>query len=320
MLKENILKELEKGQTLSGQRLADEFGVSRNAVWKAVNALKAEGYVISGTSRVGYTLELDDVLSPETLYEDWENYSAAFGKANTEIPEAVCLFETDSTNNEAKRRIAAGGKTCIITSETQTEGRGRMGRNFFSPKSSGAYFSVVIQGERDYSSALKFTSLAAVAVCKAIENLAGKHPLIKWVNDVYLNDKKICGILTESITDMESGKVTAVIAGIGINITTAAFPSGVEAGCIGSKDLRRSELISAVTYEIFSAAQEIERGLHLEYYRAHDYLAGKRIKYVKGGEPLFGTACGIDENGGLIVENEGKRTVISSGEVTVRTV
>jgi BirA family biotin operon repressor/biotin-[acetyl-CoA-carboxylase] ligase len=157
-------------------------------------------------------------------------------------------------------------------------------------------------------------------VCKAIEKLTDLKPKIKWVNDVYLNGKKVCGILTEATTDFESGIVDNVIIGIGINISTTKFPGDVEgAGCL-DVDINRSALIAETVNELMNIAGG-DYASFIEYYRSHSMVIGEKIKFIQNGKTTFATALAIDERGGLEVGLEsGEKTVLRSGEITVRKV
>ena len=220
-VKNDIRSELEahRGEDISGQYLAEKLGVSRNAVWKAINSLKNDGYKITSSTNKGYCLsESCDILSQSTI-------ERLCGE-NTDIK----IFESlDSTNNEAKRETANGktDKPLLIISEEQTLGRGRNGRNFYSPKGTGLYFSLVTSPKSDLTSAVGITSYAAVCVVEAIKELTGTDTKIKWVNDIYLDGKKLCGILTEAVSDFETGTVSNIIIGIGINLKTATLPDSL---------------------------------------------------------------------------------------------
>ena len=202
MLKEDILKTLSgaRERYLSGQELAKTFGVSRNAVWKAVKALQADGVEIEAVTNKGYR------LAP-----------GALTRFDIVLPEGVELYfydSIDSTNTQAKRLLAEGlsGKA-LITANEQTAGRGRQGRSFYSPKNTGIYYSYVFHPKKTLADAVFITTAAAVSVIRAIERLSTVKPTIKWVNDVYVEGKKVCGILTEAVSDFESGALESVIAG-----------------------------------------------------------------------------------------------------------
>jgi len=218
-VKETVLKVLEanKGLIVSGQIIAAEAGASRAAVWKAIAQLREEGYLIAASTKKGYTLSASsDLLSSEGIH--------SFCK---KIPkEKIYCFKTiDSTNAKAKQfAVQDGSDMALIVSEEQTSGRGRMGRSFFSPNASGIYMSLLIKPDFDISKSVLVTTAASVAVCRAIDSVLGLNCRIKWVNDIFLNGRKIGGILTEAITDFESGQVEYIIIGIGINYWAPKVP------------------------------------------------------------------------------------------------
>ena len=215
-VKNEILHILEsnKGSNISGQELADILSVSRTAVWKAINLLKDEGYPIEAASNKGYSLSVSsDFLSSEGirlfLNEEYKN-----------IP--ITVYKTiESTNSEAKLLAVQNAEHgTIVVSEEQTKGRGRFGRDFFSPSDSGIYMSIILKPKLNMENAVLITTAAAVAICDAIEKFTNKVSRIKWVNDIFIGDRKVCGILTEAVTNFESGMMESVIVGIGINVKT----------------------------------------------------------------------------------------------------
>lgn len=310
--KDEILSRLLKeGNYVSGEELARQTGVSRAAVWKAIKSLKKSGYDIEGVTKCGYKLKQNNSL-----------VTAEGVKALLEKDIEVTHFDTiDSTNTYCKRLLADGKQgEFLVTAAKQTAGRGRQGKSFYSPSETGIYFSLVIRPDTSLQNAVTATTAAAVAVCKAIEKTTDLKPKIKWVNDVYLNGKKVCGILTEATTDFESGTVDSVIIGIGINISTTKFPSDVEgAGCL-DVDVNRSALIAQTVNELMKIAGG-DYASFIDYYRSHSMVIGEKIKFIQNGETNLATATAIDEKGGLEVELEnGEKTVLRSGEITVRKV
>ena len=293
-LKQDVLKRLsESGGYISGERLAEQFGKSRAAVWKAVKALQKEGYEIESTTNKGYRL----AKAPAALSAD------AIAAAMRHRIRIECLESVDSTNSLAKRMIANGtdeNEPMLITADRQTAGRGRQGKSFYSPAGTGIYMSLVLHPNADLQNAVTATTAASVAVCKAIERLTDIKPKIKWVNDVYVNGQKICGILTEAVSDFESGTVTSVIIGIGINISTSDFPSDIEnAGCLNS-DVNRNDHF-------------------IDYYISRSMIIGCKINYIEKGVSTAATAVSIDKTGGLTVEKEnGERVTLRSGEISIR--
>lgn len=311
-LKNDVLSELMKSRDyISGEELAKKFNKSRAAVWKAIKALQKEGFVINAVTNKGYMLsDENDLLSAERI--------KTLLKKDIKT---IHYQSIDSTNTQAKRLIAGGDNSdMLITAEEQTAGRGRQGKSFYSPAGTGIYMTLVIHPDVSLQNAITATTAAAVAVCRAIERLTSIKPEIKWVNDVYMNNRKICGILTEAISDFETGTVSSVIIGIGTNISTVNFPDNVEnAGCIGVK-IKRAELIAAIADELL----DITLGDYsdfIDYYRSHSMIIGKKINYIKNGKATQATALEIDEAGGLLVENEsGEKITLRSGEISIRSI
>ena len=310
-LKEEVLQYLSDNSSeyISGEELAHSLGKSRTAVWKAIKSLQADGYRIDAVTNRGYMLDAgNDILNAQEI------------KKALSFDCRVEYYKTlDSTNNVAKRIIAEGeDDVLLVVGEEQTAGRGRQGKSFYSPHGTGIYMSLVVHPMIELQNAVTATTAAAVAVCRAIESLTDKKPMIKWVNDVYLDGKKICGILTEAVTDFETQTVSSVIIGIGINLTTKDFPCDVQnASCLNA-DVKRAELICAV-------ANELNRivcsgyGEFMEYYRSHSLVVGEDIVFIKGGVSTPARAVGIDDFGGLEVElADGTRDTLRSGEITVR--
>lgn len=312
-VKEFILKELEKNRDdfLSGEDLAQKANVTRAAVWKAMKELREEGYKIESKRKTGYRLLLDnDLLSPQGI-------SSYLDPKLKEIK--IFSYKTiDSTNEEGKRLINETQGPFLVVSEEQTKGKGRLGRPFYSPSQTGIYMSLVYPFQEDVEMALRLTTLTSVAVSKAIEKLTGITVGIKWVNDVYLQGKKIAGILTEGITSLESGRIETVIIGIGINIRTEEFPEEIRgtAASINIKNLIRNQLIAEIVNEFYRLLEDPSQ--YIDYYRDHHILQGKEVYYLYRGEKNYGKVLGVTDMGELILEQKGKKITISSGEVTIR--
>ncbi|MGN1201989.1 MAG: biotin--[acetyl-CoA-carboxylase] ligase [Eubacterium sp.] len=309
-LKNDILFELlNNNDYISGQQLAEQFCKSRAAVWKAVKNLINEGYKIDAVTNKGYKLmENNDLVSAQSIKVNL--------KENIDV---LYYLSIDSTNNCCKRLLADGKQGIfLVAADEQTAGRGRQGKSFYSPAQTGIYFSLVIRPETTLQNAVTATTAAAVAVCKAIEKLTDKKPKIKWVNDVYLNGKKICGILTEAMTNFEDGTVDSVIIGIGINVKTVDFPDDVEsAGCLDA-DINRSRLIAEIVNELLKISGGDYKSF-IDYYRSHSLVIGEKIRFIQNGKITPATAVAIDETGGLEIELEnGEHTVLRSGEISIR--
>ena len=310
--REEILERLRAAgeDGVSGQVLAEGLGVSRTAVWKAIRSLKAEGYEIKGAQNRGYVLRRDrDPLSEAAL--------------STLLPglEISVLPTVDSTNNEAKRRIAAGmDRPFLVTAEEQTAGRGRQGKSFYSPPGAGIYFTLVVHPGIPVGDAVSVTTMSSVAVCRAVRRLTDLRPEIKWVNDLYWNGKKCCGILVEAVTDFETGITTSLLIGIGVNLTTKDFPDDLpNATALPVTGVSRNRLMAEIVRELLQETADLRERSYLADYRAWSCVLGKRIDYYRSGEKKTATAVEIADNGGLVVEDDnGMRTTLESGEITVR--
>lgn len=233
--KDKVLEKLAAagGKPVSGEALASECDVSRAAIWKAVSALRDKGFSIEGTPNGGYVLSDADICTPELFHNTFAREFPEYANCHTEW-----LKEIDSTNTYAKRllsecgslRTADGSLTpagqkyhrSVIVAESQTAGRGRLGRTFISPDKTGIYLSVIYAPEGGITQPARITAFAAVAVCRAIKRLYGVEPSIKWINDIFVENggvrKKAVGILAEGVTNFETRQIESAIIGIGINI------------------------------------------------------------------------------------------------------
>lgn len=341
--KDSILKILLKNQnsSISGEKLAEICNVSRAAIWKAVNNLRNEGYKIDGIQNGGYILKnSEEVFSAESFKN----------KFNKEFPEfaqnKVDFFsEIDSTNSYAKRilqnsgdfydfsgNLTSDGKEFsnrIIFADSQTQGRGRFGRTFISPQKSGIYVSIIYAPKEGITNPGIITAFSAVAVSRAIKNVFNIQPQIKWINDLYLNNKKICGILTEGIVDFERNKISSCVIGIGINIFQNKHFSE-ELKKIAGGILQNSEEISSnrinLLVQVCGQVLKIfsENKSHIiEEYKQNSFLIGKNITVF----PVAGTqnnsysakVIDIDENAHLVIKTESEEIKsLESGEVSVK--
>lgn len=244
----------------------------------------------------------------------------AFLRDNTEC--AVKVFDTiDSTNSEAKRVIKDGlNIDAIFVAEGQTGGRGRRGKSFFSPNTSGLYFTAVLHPNISLSDATGITAAAAVAVCDIIKNETKKDPKIKWVNDIFIDGKKVCGILTEAVTDFETNKVSAVIVGIGINLTTSDFPSELKniAGAVG-KDIDRNRLSAELFIRLKSLCDTLPEKSFMDSYRGYSMVLGNKIEFSQNGIFYQATAEKIHDDGSLEVQTLSNETfILNSGEISIK--
>lgn len=228
--------------------------------------------------------------------------------------------ELDSTNTEARRMVARGEATpAIVLADAQSNGRGRMGRSFFSPGGTGLYFSLLFESAQSPKTVLSVTSAAAVAVRRAIRRVSGIEVGIKWVNDLYLNDKKVAGILAESLLDSERH---CFILGIGINLSTAEFPSDLAstAGCLDCHGrIVREALLAEILTQLCPYLEHPEDRSWLDEYRSASTVLGRRVRWMQGSVTSEGIAEEIDSLGSLLVRgDDGTLSVLSTGEITLR--
>ncbi|ROR28578.1 BirA family biotin operon repressor/biotin-[acetyl-CoA-carboxylase] ligase [Mobilisporobacter senegalensis] len=320
-MKKEILKILKNNKEyVSGQELCKGLGVSRTAVWKVMNQLKEEGYEIESVSKKGYKLlDKPDILSREEIESQMD--TEVFGK------KVVYFDEIDSTNIYAKKlgeEMDSHG--ILVVADRQIQGKGRRGRDWDSPKGSGVWMTLVLKPGIKPADASMITLVAGLSVCKAIQKLYGANCLIKWPNDIVINGKKICGILTEMSTEFDY--INHLVVGIGININTMEFPeelkltaTSIEKEC-GSRVLR-SELIAAImkefelNYNIFMETCDLE-GLMKDY---NKYLVSinKEVVIIEAGQKYEAIALGINKNGELRIRTkDGEEKNVFSGEVSVR--
>ena len=308
---------------VSGEAISRELGVSRAAIWKEIEALRKDGYVISSATRRGYKLE----ESPDIL-----RAGAIKSLINTKVigSEIVCLESIDSTNTECKRRaMSKVTDGLVITADEQTGGRGRLGRTFISPKGKGLYFSCVLKPSAPAEQVMNLTAWVAVAVCEAIEKTCGAKPQIKWTNDIILGGKKLAGILTEMEIEAETAQIRYVIPGIGINCSHAKedFPEelqniatslAIETG----RPVDRTALAANLAQELDKLYASFPAALdeYLEKYRKNCCTLGKHVKLISTtGHTEEGEALDIDDQFRLLVKMpDGEIRAVYSGEVSVR--
>lgn len=238
----------------------------------------------------------------------------------------IHLENVPSTNSYLRELgISGADEGTVIIADRQTGGKGRLGRSFFSPEG-GLYMSVLLRPEESAENALIITAAAAVASARAIEALSGRSCLIKWVNDIYIDGKKVCGILTEGAFLDGCDKLSFAVLGIGINISDpeGGFPDDIKdiAGSISGKYRHQSSfkymLADKILDEFFALYSALPNASFMDEYRRRSLLLGKEIKYIRNEQEHFCTAVDIDDKGQLIVNENGENLVIGTGEVTVR--
>ena len=310
-VKQNVIALLEENRSkvISGQELANQLHVSRAAIWKAIKTLKEEGYNIEATPNKGYVLlENSDVLSKQGI--------AYY------LTEEIDIFSyktIDSTNTQMKKLAINGGKNhSVIVSEEQSAGRGRFGRSFYSPAQKGVYMSVLLKTGDSLQNATMITIKTAVAVRRAIAKLYDIEVAIKWVNDLYYRGKKVCGILSEAISDFESGMIEAIIIGIGINVSTDNFPLEIAsiATSLGLQEANRNQFIAEILNQLFAIIDEDFKLVLIEY-RMASCVLHKQITFNQKGEQFTGLVREINDLGNLVVSSNGAEMVLTAGEVSI---
>lgn len=311
---EKILKLLTKSNAfISGERLGEKLCISRAAVSKSVKELKNRGWNIEAISNLGYKLDkTQDILSGSVIEGEIENLGYHV---------KVIYHQTiGSTNTWAKENISELPSVAIITSEEQTAGRGRFNRQFYSPKATGVYMSVVIK-ECEKIKNKNITCIAAIAVKEVIADLLGKEVGIKWVNDIYLEEKKVCGILTEGIMDMESKTLSSVVIGIGLNIATSEFPGDV-ASIASNVDINQKNSRNCWIASIYCRILKLLENDIVEVmkkYKAASIVLGKEVMVYSGEREIMGKALDIDLEGALtILTKDGTLETFNSGEVSLK--
>ena len=320
-MKEEILRLLRSADGyISGQELCNRFGVSRTAVWKAINQLKEAGYEIEAQQNKGYKLMAAPDLMTEAeikslMHTDW-------------VAKEVLYFDTiDSTNIKAQELAEKGYPSgTLVVADKQESGKGRRGRSWVSPSGTGIFMTLMIKPDINPNNASMLTLVAALAVAKAITSVTGEEAMIKWPNDIVVNGKKVCGILTEMNAQFDY--INHIVVGIGINVHNESFPEEISQMAsslmieAGGKRFHRAQIIAETMsyfeqyYDTFLKTQDLSALV-----REYDELLVNRNKSVRvldPKEPFDGKAMGITPKGELIVDTWESRKLVSSGEVSVR--
>lgn len=320
-VKDRVLTVLEarRGEWFSGEALAQEIGVSRSAVWKAITQLREGGYPIQAAPNRGYSLGQDsDLLSAQSIGQ----YLTVPG---LEVEFRPVVTSTNDPLRQAAEEGAPEGK--VMVAAEQTAGRGRRGHSFYSPPDAGLYLSLLLRPKLSAPEALSLTTCAAAAVALAVEECAGIPAQIKWVNDVFCRGKKVCGILTEASLDLESGGLQYAIVGIGVNLYPPAggFPEELAdiMGSVYTEKPRgyecRSRLAGSILNHFFRFYQNIADKPFFEDYRKRSFLLGQEIEILERGQVRRALALDLEPDFSLRVrEADGTERVLSSGEVRAR--
>jgi len=316
----NILKYFKEKEYISGEILAQKLGISRVAVWKQIQKLKNMGYKILSDQNLGYCLiSRPDILLPQEIKN---NLSTSY------IGEKIYYFtELESTNIIAKEKallkkekIAEG---TIIIAEKQVGGKGRLGREWFSP-AGGIWLSIILYPQLSPSYIPRITLTTAVAVVKTIEKVGRIKALIKWPNDILIKGKKLCGILAEMNAELDLINWVVVGIGINVNINQEEFPEDIRDNSISlkevlGKEISRVKLIQIFLKEFEKYYEKLKRKEFpsiLEEWKLYSHTLGKKIKIHIGEKIISGKVIDINEEGALILEKEnGKLVKIISGTI-----
>jgi BirA family biotin operon repressor/biotin-[acetyl-CoA-carboxylase] ligase len=319
-MKAEILRMLRETETyVSGQELCNQFGVSRTAVWKVINQLKEAGYEIEAAQNKGYHL-----LSAPDRMDAVELMSI---RATTWAGCEIHYYDSiDSTNTKAKELAEAGHPSgTLVVADQQTAGKGRRGRTWDSPSGNSIFMTLLLKPEINPNNASMLTLVAAMAVCNAIRRITGVDAMIKWPNDIVVDGKKICGILTEMSAQFDY--ISHIVIGIGINVHNEDFPAEIcqTAGSLlqaCGRHFHRASLIEAFleeferVYAVYLQTEDMT-GLQKEYDRLLVNM-GRQVRVLDPKDPFEGKAMGITKRGELVVDTWESRKLVSSGEVSVR--
>ena len=327
--KEAVLLYLQEhtGEPISGEIMALALNKSRTSIWKAIQSLKKEGYSIESSTNKGYTLsQNNDVLSEQQITQE-------LIQQHHPIDWMIQTMESTTSTNDLAKLYANQNSTtpAIFISEEQTAGRGRLGRKFVSPSKTGLYISLCLFPTIALEDLSLITCATAVACVETLEELTGKSLNIKWVNDLFYQDKKVGGILTEVISDFESQQVQALIVGMGINLieNPQSFPEELHSivGSIFSSkteydnsSFNRNHFIAQFLEKWTFYYQNLSKRDFIKSYKEHSNVIGKFVNIFEGNQTYSAYAKDIDENGHLIIEKEDNTLhSLSYGEVSIRT-
>ena len=306
---------------ISGEDMAEKLGVSRAAVWKHIKEMRSQGYNIESLARNGYILrEAPDAMLSGEISNGLETKTIGC--------RIICHEEIDSTNNAAKHLAREGAaEGTVVVAESQTGGKGRLERQFFSPKGKGIWFSVVLRPKFLPQEAPKCTLMAAVAVARAMTEF-GLKPGIKWPNDLLYDNKKLVGILTEMSAEMDGINYIVIGTGINVNIAPEEFPEelrdvATSLSQMKGANLPRVKFLQAVLRaldDLYAKVQVEGFAPVLKEWRQYSITLGQEVKVigVRDGEVFYGKAADIDDEGALLVDTAAGRQRVLAGDVSIR--
>jgi len=316
----DILKFLREKEYVSGEVLAQKLGISRVAVWKQIQKLKDMGYKITSDQNLGYCLvSRPDLLLPQEIQR---------GLSTNYVGKKMYYFpELKSTNIMAKEKAlhrAEGiDEGTLIIAERQSAGKGRLGREWFSP-AGGIWLSIILYPQLSPSYISRITLMTAVAAVKAIKIYTQIRPQIKWPNDILINEKKVCGILTEMSAELDIINWVVVGIGINVNIDHREFPEDIQENTISLKEASDKEVLLVKLVQTFLQGFEKyyeilkrrEFSSILKEWKLYSHTLGKKIRVDIGERIITGEAMDINESGALILKKEdGELAEIISGTI-----
>ncbi len=320
--KEMLLKFLtsKKEVGCSEEDLARQLGISRDAVKEAIDTLRSDGYIVDVGENQGCRLSTEsDVLTSWGIREHLPSSCSFF--------DITVLPEVTSTNALLREEAVFGAKEgTVLAARAQTAGVGRMGRSFYSPDDTGVYLSLLLRPDAlSAERAVKITTIAAVATCEAIEAVSGKFAEIKWVNDIFVDGKKVSGILTEASFNPENGMIDYAVLGVGINVYSPreGFPKDLEtvAGAVlaSRRNGAKNRIAAEFLHRFMDYYRDIGNDDYIREYRRRSFVIGKEIIVISGENSIGAFALDIDDECRLLVQYEdGSREILSSGEISVR--
>lgn len=328
LVKNKIFEILNNNENVftSGNEIAKKLNITRSAVWKAVKSIELDGYEIKSSTNKGYMLlNTNDILSKSGI-EKYLN--------NVDFFDLIIHKSVTSTNDLLKDLASSkdmiGKEGVVVVSSEQTAGRGRFNREFYSPENTGIYFSILLRpniSNQDFKARnlVFLTSLASVSVCNAIENLLDIEPKIKWVNDIFVENKKVCGILTEASFTIENFDVDYVVLGIGINVYKSENGFPKEVSELASylledkmEDLR-NKLSAKILDEFYDYYSKFDVNYIAKKYKELSCVIDKEVLVMEKNEKILARVIDIDKECGLVVKfsNGDTRTLIS-GEISLK--
>ncbi len=318
---DDVLELLENSDgPISGEEMAEKLGISRNSVWKAVGKLKEAGYEIQAGTNRGYRLvSSGNVLTPQGVRRLLTGSAKGC---------AIDVRDSVTSTNTVLKAIAeqGGAEGMVLIAQQQTQGKGRLGRTFLSPKGTGLYISILLRPKFSAEESLCVTTAAAVAVAEAIDSVTGKHAMIKWVNDVYLKGRKVCGILTEASVDFENSGLNYAIVGIGVNVQEppGGFAPEIRdvAGALYQEEVPagvRTQLAAEILNRFFGFYDHLTQRTFMDAYRERSLLTGMEVTFTQGDTVQEGLVLGVDDEARLQVRlPNGEEKLFSAGEVNIK--